>query len=167
VSQVPVTIEHSLIIEADPDTVFGFLIDPRLMAKWFGISHVLEAKAGGTFRVEVSEGNIAIGVFTEVTPHRRVAFTWGWESVTPTLSALLALKPGTSRVEIDLEPHPRGTLLRLVHRGLPEDLAKIHRERWEVYLDRLAARLTHRSHKNENENNQADRDLQSSAPDGL
>ena len=78
-SEVPVTIEHSVIIEADPETVFGFLIDPRIMAEWFGISHVLEAKAGGTFRVEVSAGNIAFGVFTDVTPHRRVAFTWGWE----------------------------------------------------------------------------------------
>jgi uncharacterized protein YndB with AHSA1/START domain len=75
VSQTPVTIERSVVIEADSKTVFGFLIDPKLMAEWFGISHVLEATVGGTFRVEVSEGNIAVGVYTEVTPHRRVAFT--------------------------------------------------------------------------------------------
>jgi hypothetical protein len=48
VSEVPVTIERSVIIEAEPETVFGFLIDPRFMAESFGISHVLEAKAGGT-----------------------------------------------------------------------------------------------------------------------
>jgi uncharacterized protein YndB with AHSA1/START domain len=108
------------------------------MAEWFGISHVVEAKAGGTFRVEVSRGNVAIGVFTEVTPYRRVAFTWGWES---TDSALAALKPGTSRVEIDLESREGGTLLRLVHTGLPKDLEKTHGERWAYYLDRLAARL--------------------------
>jgi len=131
-----VTIERSVIIEADPETVFGFLIDANLMAEWFGISHVLDAKPGGTFRVEVGSGNIAIGVFTELSPPRRVAFTWGWESVSPTLSML---KPGSSTVEIDLEPHPRGTLLRLVHRGLPEGLVKIHGERWNHYLDQLTA----------------------------
>lgn len=144
-NQEPVTIERSVIIDADPETVFGFLIDPELMAEWFGISHVLEAKPGGTFRVEVSKGNVAVGVFTEVMPTRRVAFTWGWESASPALSAL---KPGSSHVEIELEPHARGTLLRLVHRGLPDDLAKIHGERWEYYLDRLAVRMAQEeSHK--------------------
>ena len=146
-SEAPVTIERSVIIEADPETVFGFLLDPNLMAEWFGISHVLEAKPGGSFRVEVSQGNIAIGVYTEVTPHRRVAFTWGWESASPAQSALSALKPGSSTVEIDLEPHPCGTLLQLVHRGLPEDLAKIHAARWEEYLHRLATHMAHGSHQ--------------------
>jgi uncharacterized protein YndB with AHSA1/START domain len=141
VSQKPVTVERSVIIEADPETVFGFLIDPKLMAEWFGISHLVEAKPGGTFRVEVSAGNVAVGVFTEVTPNRRLAFTWGWESSSPTLSTL---KPGGSHVEIDLETHPRGTLLRLVHRGLAEGLATIHGERWAHYLDRLTKRLAHK-----------------------
>lgn len=110
------------------------------MAEWFGITHILEARPGGTFRVEVSRGNVATGIFTEVTPNRRVAFTWGWESAD---TALSALRPGSSSVQIELEPHPQGTLLRLVHQGLPEDLAEIHDERWEFYLDRLAARMAH------------------------
>jgi uncharacterized protein YndB with AHSA1/START domain len=147
VSEAQLTIERSVIIEADPETVFGFLIDPNLMAEWFGISHVVEARPGGSFRVEVSQGNIVIGVYTEVTPHRRVAFTWGWESASSALSALSVLKPGSSTVEIDLEPHPRGTLLRLVHRSLPEDMAKIHAARWEEYLHRLATRMAHGSHQ--------------------
>jgi uncharacterized protein YndB with AHSA1/START domain len=167
VSEVPVTIEHSVIIEADPETVFGVLIDPRLMAEWFGISHVLEAKAGGMFRVEVSEGNIAVGVYTEVTPHRRVAFTWGWESTSPAVSALSALKPGSSHVEIDLEPHSRGTLLRLVHRELPDDLARLHRERWEHHLNRLATRMAKGGTRNEDQNDQADRDIQGAASESV
>jgi len=69
-------VERSIFIEAEPETVFGFLVDPALMAEWFGISHVLDVKVGGTFRVEVSRGNVAVGVFTEVVPYRRVAFTW-------------------------------------------------------------------------------------------
>jgi len=101
-------VERTIFIEAEPETVFGFFVDPSLMAEWFGISHLLEARPGGMFRVEVSQGNVAIGVFTDVTPYRRVAFTWGWESAD---GALAALKPGASRVEIDLIPQDGGTLL--------------------------------------------------------
>jgi uncharacterized protein YndB with AHSA1/START domain len=137
-SGIPVTIERIVVIEADSETVFEFLIDPKLMAEWFGIRHVLEPRVGGTFQVEVSPGNIATGVFTEVVPGRRVAFTWGWQSED---AALAALRPGTSTVQIDLEPHENGTLLRLVHTGLPKNLENIHAARWGLYLDRLAARI--------------------------
>jgi uncharacterized protein YndB with AHSA1/START domain len=137
-SEESIPVQRTVFIEAGPEIVFGFLVDPALMAEWFGISPVLEAKPGGRFRVEVSRGNVAIGVFTEVTPYRRVAFTWGWESAD---SALSALKPGTSHVEIELQPREGGTLLRLVHSGLPMDLERIHGERWALYLKRLALRL--------------------------
>jgi uncharacterized protein YndB with AHSA1/START domain len=137
-------VEQSIFIEAEPETVFGFLVDPVLMAEWFGISHVLEVKVGGTFRVEVSRGNIAVGVFLEVLPPHRVAFTWGWESED---AALAGLKPGTSRVSIELQPKDGGTLLRLVHTGLPKSLENIHAERWALYLKRLAARFMTASQK--------------------
>jgi len=123
--------------------VFGFLVDPSLMAEWFGISHILEARPGGTFRVEVSQGNVAIGVFTEVTPYRRVAFTWGWESAD---AALAELKPGASRVENDFHPQDVGSLLRLTHTGLPKKLENIHAERWALYLGRLEVRLRESTH---------------------
>jgi uncharacterized protein YndB with AHSA1/START domain len=110
-SKRPVTIQRTLIIEADPETVFEFLIDPELMAEWFGIRHILEPGVGGTIEVEVSPGNIATGEFTEIVTGRRVAFTWGWRS-----------ENGTSTVQIDLEPHKTGTLLRLTRTGLPKKL---------------------------------------------
>jgi len=137
-SELPAKAQRTVIIEADPETVFEFLIAPALMAEWFGIRHVLEPRVGGKFEVEVSSGNIATGVFTEVVRGRRVAFTWGWQSGD---AALSALRPGTSRVQIDLEPHEKGTLLRLTHTGLPKNLENIHAERWGFYLDRLAARF--------------------------
>lgn len=127
-------IEREIFIAAAPETVFGFLVDPVSMAEWFGISHTVEAHPDGVFRVEVSRGNVGRGVFTEVIPHRRVAFTWGWESGDPSLTALL---PGSSLVEIDLEPRNGGTLVRLRHSGLPESLQRIHGERWSHHLARL------------------------------
>ena len=50
-------------------------------------------------------GEAAIrGEFVEVVPHRRVVFTWGWES------ELFAVPPASTRVEVALVPDGTGTL---------------------------------------------------------
>ena len=59
----PGIITCEVFIAARPETVFGFLIDPVLMARWIGLSHVLEPHPGGLFQVEVSSGNVARGVY--------------------------------------------------------------------------------------------------------
>lgn len=138
VSKKRVVVERKILVAASPETIFGFLVDPALMAQWFGISHTLEPRGGGLFRVDCGRGNVALGRYTEVTPNRRVAFTWGWEpgheGQHPSLKTLL---PGTSLVEIDLEKTDGGTLVRLRHSKLPEDLSEMHGERWTHYLARL------------------------------
>jgi uncharacterized protein YndB with AHSA1/START domain len=60
-------IEREIFISASPETVFDFLIDPALMAHWIGAFHKLEPHPGGIVQIEVSPGNVARGVFTEVT----------------------------------------------------------------------------------------------------
>ena len=127
-------IEREIFIAAAPRIVFGFLVDPMLMAKWIGLFHKLDPRPGGIFRVEVSQGNVACGVYTEVAPFRRVAFTWGWESQDRTLSLL---PPGASLVEFELEPKEAGTLVRLRHSRLPTASSAIHGERWSLYLGQL------------------------------
>jgi len=135
-----VVVEREIFIAAAPETVFGFLIDPALMAHWIGLSHTLDAKPGGMFCVDCGNGNIARGEYREVVPHRRVTFTWGWETQDPLLRGLA---PAASLVEIELAPRCGGTLLRLRHSGLPEGVQGIHGERWSYHLDQLnqAARL--------------------------
>jgi len=129
-------IEVEIFIDASPETVFSFLVDPELMARWIGVFHSLEPRPGGLFEVEVSRGNIARGTYTEVTPPRRVAFTWGWVSDD---ASLAQTPPGASLVEIELGPKDGGTLLRLRHSRLPDAIFAVHRERWSLYLDRLKA----------------------------
>jgi uncharacterized protein YndB with AHSA1/START domain len=60
------TIEREIFIELAPGEVFRYLVEPALMARWIGLSHVLEPRPGGRFRVEVSNGNIANGHYVEV-----------------------------------------------------------------------------------------------------
>jgi uncharacterized protein YndB with AHSA1/START domain len=136
-------IELEIFIAAVPATIFPFLVDPTLMARWFGRSHQIDARPGGTFQVEVSQGNIACGVYTEITPFHRVVFTWGWDSDDHTLAIV---PPGVSLVEIDLEPKEGGTLLRLRHSRLPKRASEMHGDRWAVYLGRLKAELQPSDH---------------------
>jgi uncharacterized protein YndB with AHSA1/START domain len=129
-------ITREVFIAAPLETVFEFLVDAQVMARWIGSFEQIDPQPGGIFQIEVSPGNVARGKYTEVVPFRRVAFTWGWLSQDPELAAL---RPGASLVEIELEPKDGGTLLRLHHSGLPDGLESIHAERWSVYLARLAA----------------------------
>jgi uncharacterized protein YndB with AHSA1/START domain len=129
-------IEREIFVAASPETVFKFFVDPAFMAQWFGVRHTLDPRPGGVFRVEVAAGAVASGTFTEIAPHRRVAFTWGWEGRDD-------LPPGASLVEIELTPKDGGTLVRLRHSGLPGGARapftpQEHGKRWAHYLARLA-----------------------------
>jgi uncharacterized protein YndB with AHSA1/START domain len=133
-------VEREIFIAASLETVFGFLIDPTLMARWIGEEHELDPHPGGIFRVALRTGAVARGAYEEIVPYRRVAFTWGWEGRDD-------LPPGKSLVEIELEAKDGGTLLRLRHSDLARGaLAPFtpehHGERWTYYLSRLAEQCT-------------------------
>lgn len=118
-------------VAAPIGTVFRFLTEGELWARWQGASAELEPRPGGRFRMTMRTGQIAEGTFLEVEPERRIVFTWGWKGHD-------LVPPGSSTVEIDLVPDGDGTLLRLTHRGLPtvEEL-DLHAAGWRHYLARL------------------------------
>lgn len=60
---------------------------------------------------------------------------WGWEGAEA--EGGHAVPPGSSRVEVSLEPDGDGTLVRLRHLGLPEEALEIHGQGWDLYLGRL------------------------------
>jgi uncharacterized protein YndB with AHSA1/START domain len=75
---------------------------------------------------------VAAGEYVEVTPPTRVIFTWGWEGDA-------TLPPGTSTVEIDLQPDGTGTAVIVRHSGLPDGAsAAVHEEGWRFFTERLA-----------------------------
>ncbi|OLC10640.1 MAG: hypothetical protein AUH39_01480 [Chloroflexi bacterium 13_1_40CM_67_9] len=124
-------IERVITIDAPPATVFRLLTDPAQYVRWKGKLAELEPQPGGKFRVEfASTKDIAAGKYVEVIRDRRVVFTWGWEGNE-------MVPPGSSTVEIDLEPTGSGTRLRLVHRGLPDGAVTSHTEGWDYFLPRL------------------------------
>lgn len=136
----PVTAETSgdvvtleVRIDARPETVFPYFTDPEKMIAWMGTSARLDARTGGVYRVDVTPGASAEGEYVEVDPPRRVVFSWGWRAGTGH-----PVGPGESTVEVDLIPDGGGTIVRLRHKGLPDDEQReLHADGWNHFLPRL------------------------------
>ena len=103
--------------------------------KWIGISHQLEPRPGGIFRVEISAGNIARGIYTQVIRPHRVAFTWGWETHAADLMALADLPPGASFGGDRSHTEGRRNSIAIPSQPPTESIVEIAR-RTVVYLSR-------------------------------
>ena len=129
------TVERELAIDASPETVWEFLVDPEKLSRWFGSRAWLDPRPGGQYRVDVIQGHIASGEFVELEPPHRLVHTFGWETEGDQENPV---PPGTSTIEILLEPSGDGTTLKFRHYGLPgSEAAQSHAHGWDHYLGRL------------------------------
>jgi uncharacterized protein YndB with AHSA1/START domain len=119
-----------IVVKASPTTVFPYLVDQDLMVQWLGSQVTLNPVVGGDVRLTCG-GNPGVGEFVEIVPNEKVVFTFGWaEPGHP-------IPPGSTEVEISLTPKGDDTLVRLTHRGLPDDAISDHEDGWGTYLGRL------------------------------
>jgi predicted dithiol-disulfide oxidoreductase (DUF899 family)/uncharacterized protein YndB with AHSA1/START domain len=132
-------IVRELYIDARPETVFAFFTEPDRLTRWLCDEATVDPRPGGIYHqthpgdADLRNGPYLMrGEFVEVSPPRRVVFTWGFENPD------VAVAPGESIVEVTLEPDGEGTRLRLVHRDLPESERASHEDGWQELLDRLA-----------------------------
>ncbi|MEX2247605.1 MAG: SRPBCC domain-containing protein [Dehalococcoidia bacterium] len=124
-------VELEMRVEASPETLFAFFVEPEKMVRWMGRDATLEPRPGGLFRVDINGRNTALGEYVAVEPHRRVVFTFGWDEEGHPIPA------GSSTVEVTLTPDGNGTIVKLSHRGLREEARLDHRHGWQHYLERL------------------------------
>ncbi len=133
----PDTIVREITIDARPEIVFEYFIDPERIVRWMGSEATLDPRPGGLFRVDYGpEYGAARGEFLAVDPPRRVVFTWGWENPDD------AVQPGASTVEVTIEAVDGASHLTLRHSGLEGAARASHDEGWVHFLDRLAAAAT-------------------------
>ncbi len=127
-----IPLERDVRIDAPPEVVFKFFVEPEHLVRWMGVEARLDPRPGGIYRVNVTGQEVARGEYVEVSPNERVVFTWGWEGEGN------PVRPGASTVEITLVPDGAATKVLLRHHGLPGDPGDRHAEGWEHYLGRLS-----------------------------
>jgi len=125
-----------IVIDATPAIIFPYLTDPELHVQWMGTTATLDPRPGGDWRVLAGGVHPGVGTFVEVVPDERVVFTFGWDEPEHPIPA------GSTEVEITLVPDGDKTLVRLTHRGLPEDAVGDHTYGWNHYLARLSTATT-------------------------
>jgi uncharacterized protein YndB with AHSA1/START domain len=122
--------ERTLTIDAAPETVWEFFVDPEKLTRWKGMNANLEPRPGGMYRCEVIPGHIALGEYVELDKPNRLVFTWGWEGND-------GVPPGSSTIEVDFVSEGNGTSLHFVHHLMSAEAVASHAEGWNHYLPRL------------------------------
>ena len=127
--------------DAAPEEVWRAWTEPEEMKRWWGpgrndVVHLAEAdvRVGGSFRVAFTSDSDEMlevsGVYSEIVPHRKLAFTWAWKSA----------PEQESRVTVTFEPSGGGTDLTLLHEQFFDAGARdAHEEGWSNALAKIDA----------------------------
>jgi len=126
-------------LKAAPEKVYEAWTQPEQMTQWWGVAGgpkppvaETDLRVGGRFKVQFwdpkNEHHSVSGLYREVVPNRKLAFSWAWQS-TPERESL---------VTIELNPVTDGTMLTLTHEQFFDEQARDdHGRGWNVALDRL------------------------------
>ena len=101
------------------------------MTRWKGRRADLDPRPGGRYVVEINDQATARGEYVEIDSPRRIVLTWGWDGEGQ------PVPPGSSRVEITLEPDGDETVVTLRHFGLSEAMRVEHAKGWDHFMPRL------------------------------
>jgi uncharacterized protein YndB with AHSA1/START domain len=100
---------HEQTIEAPPADVWGFMVDPAALSAWFGADAWLEPVVDGPVLFRFADGSLRRGVVEQVERSHRLSWRWREHR-----GAGFGLELGeSSRVTIELEAIPDGTLVRI------------------------------------------------------
>jgi uncharacterized protein YndB with AHSA1/START domain len=123
---------YELRIDAPPEIVWRFWVEPAQMVRWMGTIATLEPRPGGAFRIDYGQGDVVAGEYLDLDAPRRLTLRWAWESSDPVEGA-----PSRIEVELDAIEGGQATMLRLRHLELTEASRTGHDEGWRYFLPRL------------------------------
>lgn len=129
-----------------PEKVWRAWTEAQAVKKWWGpgpgepvSAAELDVRVGGRFRITFGgpdgKAHTCAGEYKEVTPNRKLVFTWCWPNSTP---------ERVSVVTILFKAVPSGTDLTFKHEQLfDEKVRDDHKRGWSGTLDKLAEFLSH------------------------
>lgn len=112
----------SRVFHADRQTLFQAFTDPAILVRWWGPEGVtipechIDLRIGGRWRTCMEgancEHNCVGGVYQEISPPARLAFTWAWD--TPE-------GPGAETlITLEFHAHPDGCEMRFTQEGFAD-----------------------------------------------
>jgi uncharacterized protein YndB with AHSA1/START domain len=125
--------------EAAPEKVWRAWTDPQSLKQWMAPSDAFavllaeaDVRVGGRYRIVMKspegEEHDVSGVYREVTPNRKLVYTWAWKS-TPERESL---------VTVELRAAGSGTELTLTHEQFFDAAARDrHQHGWDGCVGRL------------------------------
>jgi len=132
---LPHVLDRTIVIAAEPDTVFLFFTDSARWASWWGAGSTIDARRGGRFLIRYPGGVEAAGDVLEIDAPRRLVLTYGYVSGAP-------IPVGASRVTIRLVPEGDGTRLHLSHEFADEAVRNEHVQGWRYQLSLFSNLVT-------------------------
>jgi uncharacterized protein YndB with AHSA1/START domain len=126
-SEWPYSLERTVVIRAEPASVFRYFEDSARWANWWGAGSTIEAKPGGKVYIRYPNGIEAGGEVLELNPPWKIMFTMGYASGKP-------MPTGGSRVTIQLSKDPAGTKLQLLHQFADSPARDQHVQGWRFQL---------------------------------
>lgn len=127
------TFECSIDVDAPPETVFEYFVDPKAIVEWIGDYAVLDARPDGEFTLDI-EGIPVRGRYVAVVEPERIVVTWGHAGSN-------TMPPGSTEVEFTFVQTDSGTRVSVSHRQLPDEHAPSHQIGWPMFLGRLRKAL--------------------------
>lgn len=116
-------------IDAPPDQVFDYFVQPELLVRWMGDFARLEPSDGGVFSVDIN-GVLIRGTYVRVERPRLIEIAWGEAGNDD-------MPPGSTSLIVRFAPTRDGTRVELEHRGLSAGESAKHAIGWPHFLGRL------------------------------
>lgn len=125
-------LEVTQFIKGKRERVFQAWLKPELAVQWFSpesltpVSFHTDAKVGGSYMhvMKTADGEqlTTVGKYLEIVENEKIVFTWG--------------KAGSAEsiVTVELLDQDGGTVVRLTHIKLPDELVSGHIEGWKSAL---------------------------------
>ena len=140
------TLTLTRLFKAPRERVFAAFTTPEYMNQWFGCGGKVttcttDFRVGGSYRLvthapESGETFIVTGVYREITPPDKIAYTWKYEDDEDWADC-------ESVVLVEFKAIGDQTELRLTHTGFPSAESRgNHSQGWGACMDKIDSLLT-------------------------
>jgi uncharacterized protein YndB with AHSA1/START domain len=120
----------SIHIAADPEVVFDYFTRAEALTRWMGDTADVDPRPGGRFTLRFGNRRVE-GRYLEVDRPKRLVISWG-------RAGSRTFPPQSSVLEVTFTAESDGTLVSIVHSGLPGGELHRHALGWQHYLPRLS-----------------------------